>query len=37
MKPSMYKDEYHPRIKKDLKKLEPQIREMKLNIVYSSK
>jgi len=23
----MYKDEYHPRIKKDLKKLEPQIRE----------
>ncbi len=23
----MYKDEYHPRIKKDLKKLDPQIRE----------
>ncbi len=23
----MYKDEYHPRIKKDPKKLDPQIRE----------
>lgn len=23
----MYKDQYHPRIKKDLKKLDPQIRE----------
>jgi len=27
MKPSIYKDEYHPRIKKDLRKIAPHIRE----------